>query len=63
MLPLLGGPELAGLNVGADMAIGSLVRHWIYVIPFIFLINKEQIKKIDQSVASQVSSSAAKKQR
>ncbi|MFO8029599.1 MAG: hypothetical protein R6U28_07040 [Cyclonatronaceae bacterium] len=40
MFPLVGA-GVAGLNVGIDMAIGSLVRHWIYVIPFIFLINRE----------------------
>ena len=43
MLPLLGA-GVAGLNVGADMAIGSLVRHWIYVIPFIFF-NKQGTNK------------------
>lgn len=39
MFPLVGA-GVAGLNVGADMAIGSLVRHWVYVIPYIFIINK-----------------------
>ena len=39
---------VAGLNVGIDMAIGSLVRHWIYVIPFIFLINKEIFPKAEE---------------
>ncbi|MGM0507480.1 MAG: hypothetical protein ACQER4_09885 [Bacteroidota bacterium] len=38
MLPLLGA-GVAGLNVGPDMAIGTLVRHWIYVIPWIFILN------------------------
>jgi len=40
MFPLVGA-GVAGMNVGIEMAIGSLVRHWIYVIPFIFLINKD----------------------
>lgn len=40
MFPLLGA-GVAGVNMGAGAAIGSLVRHWIYVIPFIFLINKD----------------------
>ena len=44
MFPLVGA-GVAGLNVGIDMAIGSLVRHWIYVIPFIFLINKDIFPK------------------
>jgi hypothetical protein len=39
MFPLMGA-GVAGLNVGADMAIGALVRHWVYVIPYIFIINK-----------------------
>jgi hypothetical protein len=39
MFPLLGA-GIAGLDMGAEMAIGSLVRHWVYVIPYIFLINK-----------------------
>ena len=40
MLPLLGA-GVAGLNMGVDMAIGSMVRHWLFAVPFIFLINKE----------------------
>lgn len=39
MFPLVGAGVM-GLNVGVDMAIGSLVRHWVYVIPYIFIINK-----------------------
>lgn len=39
MFPLVGAGVM-GLNVGIDMAIGSLVRHWVYVIPYIFIINK-----------------------
>jgi hypothetical protein len=38
MFPLVGA-GVAGLNVGPEMAIGSMVRHWVYVVPFIFLIN------------------------
>lgn len=44
MFPLVGA-GVAGLNVGIDMAIGSLVRHWVYVIPYIFLINKDLFPK------------------
>lgn len=40
MLPLVGA-GVAGLNVGPEMAIGTMVRHWIYVIPYIFIINKD----------------------
>ncbi len=43
MFPLLGA-GVAGSNVGIDMAIGSLVRHWVYVVPFIFLINPNELK-------------------
>ncbi|TVQ08518.1 MAG: hypothetical protein EA364_15440 [Balneolaceae bacterium] len=39
MFPLVGA-GVAGLNMGIDMAIGSMVRHWVYVIPYIFIINK-----------------------
>ena len=46
MFPLVGA-GVAGLNVGIDMAIGSLVRHWIYVIPYILLINKELFAKTE----------------
>jgi hypothetical protein len=38
MFPLVGA-GIAGLNVGPEMAIGSMLRHWIYALPFIFLIN------------------------
>lgn len=48
MFPLVGA-GVAGLNVGVDMAIGSLVRHWVYVIPYIFLINKELFDKNNYS--------------
>ncbi|MCC5929613.1 MAG: hypothetical protein JJU28_10240 [Cyclobacteriaceae bacterium] len=39
MFPLLGA-GVAGLNAGPMMAIGSLIMHWIYVIPFIFIIHR-----------------------
>lgn len=39
MFPLVGA-GVAGLNAGVDMAVGSLMRHWVYVIPYIFIINK-----------------------
>jgi hypothetical protein len=39
MFPLLGA-GIAGSNAGPMMAIGSLLRHWVFVIPFIFIINR-----------------------
>lgn len=39
MFPLVDA-GIMGLNVGPEMAIGSLIRHLIYAIPFVFLINK-----------------------
>jgi len=40
MLPLMGA-GVAGLDMGAEMAVTTMVRHWVYVIPFVFLINKD----------------------
>jgi hypothetical protein len=40
MFPLVGA-GVAGSNVGPMMAVGSLLRHWVYAVPFIFLINKD----------------------
>ena len=40
MFPLLGA-GVAGSNAGPMMAIGSLMRHWVFVIPFVFVINKD----------------------
>ena len=40
MFPLLGA-GIAGLEAGPMMAVGSMLRHWIYVIPFLFLINPD----------------------
>jgi hypothetical protein len=40
MFPLVGA-GVAGLNVGPEMAIMSMLRHWVFVIPFVFLINKD----------------------
>lgn len=40
MFPLLGA-GVAGINNGPSMAIGSLLRHWAFATPFIFLINKD----------------------
>jgi hypothetical protein len=44
MFPLLGAGVM-GLNMGPEMAMGSLIRHWIYAVPFLFFINKELIAK------------------
>jgi hypothetical protein len=38
MFPLVGA-GIAGLNVGPEIALGSMLRHWVYAVPFIFLIN------------------------
>lgn len=38
MFPLVGA-GVAGLNAGPQMAIGSMMRHWVYVIPWIFILN------------------------
>jgi hypothetical protein len=38
MFPLLGA-GVAGLDSGPMMAVGSLLRHWVYALPFVFLIN------------------------
>ncbi len=43
MFPLLGA-GVAGSNEGPMMAIGSLMRHWVFAVPFIFLINKNRFK-------------------
>lgn len=40
MFPLVGAGVM-GLNVGPEMAVVSLIRHWLYVVPFIFLINRD----------------------
>jgi len=39
MFPLLGA-GVAGIKLGAITPVASMLRHWVYVIPFIFLINK-----------------------
>lgn len=39
MFPLLGA-GVAGLNMGVDMAIGSMIRHWLFAIPLILIVNK-----------------------
>lgn len=44
MFPLVGAGVM-GLNIGPEMAIGSMIRHWIYAVPFIFLINKDIFQK------------------
>lgn len=40
MFPLLGA-GVAGLEVGPQMAVGSLLRHLIFAIPLIFVVNKQ----------------------
>lgn len=40
MFPLLGA-GVAGIKLGAMTPVASLMRHWVYAIPFLFLINKE----------------------
>ena len=50
MFPLVGA-GVAGLNVGVDMAIGSMLRHWVYVIPYIFIINADIFPKGQQDAS------------
>jgi hypothetical protein len=38
MFPLVGA-GVAGLEAGPMMAVGSMLRHWIFVVPLIFLVN------------------------
>ena len=40
MFPLVGA-GVAGLDMGVDMAVGSMVRHWIYALPLLFIVNKD----------------------
>jgi len=40
MFPLVGA-GVAGLDMGVDMAVGSMVRHWIYALPLVFIVNKD----------------------
>lgn len=44
MMPLLGA-GVAGINAGPMMAVGSLMRHWVFVIPFIFMINRDFVRQ------------------
>lgn len=37
MFPMLGA-GIGGVNMGPMTPIASLMRHWIYVVPFVFLI-------------------------
>ncbi|MDD2791677.1 MAG: hypothetical protein PHD73_00755 [Sediminibacterium sp.] len=45
MFPLLGA-GVAGLNLGAMTPFGSLLRHLVFSIPFIFIINKNLFERI-----------------
>jgi len=40
MFPLLGA-GVAGLEMGPMTPVASLLRHWIFVVPFIFLIKSK----------------------
>jgi hypothetical protein len=51
MMPLLGA-GVAGSNMGPMMAVGSLIRHWIFAMPFIFFINYGYITQQDQKKVS-----------
>ncbi len=44
MFPLLGA-GVAGIKMGTMTAVGSMMRHWVYAIPFVFLINKNLFSK------------------
>lgn len=43
MFPLLGA-GVGGINLGASTPIGSLIRHLVFAIPFVFLINPSVFK-------------------
>lgn len=45
MFPLLGA-GVAGAKMGAMTAVGSLLRHWLYAVPFIFLIGDNKPLKV-----------------
>lgn len=45
MFPLLGA-GVAGLNLGVMTPFGSLLRHWVFAIPFIVLINRQLFERI-----------------
>jgi hypothetical protein len=44
MMPLLGA-GVAGIKADPMMAVGSLFSHWVFVVPFIFIINKDLVVK------------------
>jgi hypothetical protein len=39
MFPLLGA-GVAGINLGTTTPMASMIRHWVFVLPFIFILNK-----------------------
>lgn len=49
MFPLLGAGVM-GLKAGAMMPVASLLRHWVYAIPFIFLIESAYSYKNNHQV-------------
>lgn len=42
MFPLLGA-GVAGINLGEMTPIASMLRHWVFVLPFTFILNKSLI--------------------
>lgn len=42
MFPLLGA-GVAGVKMGSMTAVGSLLRHWLFAVPFIFIIHEKQV--------------------
>jgi len=50
IFPLVGA-GVAGLDAGPMMAVGSMLRHWVFVIPLIFLVNPEIFGKQETSDA------------
>lgn len=43
MFPLLGA-GVAGVKMGGMMALGSLLRHWLFAVPFIFIIHEKGMR-------------------
>lgn len=45
MFPLLGA-GVAGIDKSPMMAVGSMLRHWVYVVPFIYIIHRDLSPKV-----------------
>lgn len=45
MFPLLGA-GVAGINLGSMTPVASLLRHLVFAIPFVFLINRSLFERV-----------------